>query len=342
MLIRKIPVQLVNLQKQMSNLSRKAVLLLVSISMSGMALAGNSGQAREWLERMATAMNEMDYQGTFVYVRDGVVETMRITHVMGDDGVRERLYSTSGPRREVIRDRNGIRCVLQDSASLVGDPVVMDSYFPSLPLSVFEGDSSGYQLEMGGKTRIAGQIARRVSISPKDNFRYGYDFWLEENTGLLLQWVLFDAEHKPQAKLVFTDFAMGTDINLDELESAAPSEDFVELRKFVTQTAVVLDTTPRWVPRNLPVGFELSSHTQKVGADGVSEHLVYSDGLVAVSVYVEQQSSETDVMQGTSQLGTNNAYSKKQGDLQITVIGEVPAITVKSIANEMALSVASN
>jgi sigma-E factor negative regulatory protein RseB len=69
--------------------------------------------------------------------------------------------------------------------------------------------------------------------------------------------------------------------------------------------------------------------------------MVYSDGLAAVSVYVEEEGAGPAVKSGVSQLGTNNAYTRHQAGLQITVIGEVPAITVKSIANEMALSVAS-
>ena len=98
---------------------------------------------------------------------------------------------------------------------------------------------------------------------------------------------------------------------------------------------------PRWQPSNLPPGFKLTSHSHKPEADGIYEHMVYSDGLAAVSVYVEQQGDDAPVKPGVSQLGTNNAYTRKQGALQITVIGEVPVITVKSIANEMAQSVAS-
>jgi len=89
----------------MNNLPRKALMLLIFVSVSGTVVADNSGEARKWLERMTRAMNEMSYQGTFVYVRGGVVETMRITHVSDDTGVRERMYSISGPRREVIRNR---------------------------------------------------------------------------------------------------------------------------------------------------------------------------------------------------------------------------------------------
>ena len=326
----------------MSVLPRKALLLLISVSFSTLATAGEPGKAREWLERMTTAMSQMSYQGTFVYVRDGGVETMRITHVTDETGVRERLYSVSGPRREVIRNKKGVRCVLQDSSSVVEDQVVASSYFPKLPLSVIDSENTGYRLESRGEARIAGHTARRVTISPEDNFRYGYDFWLEEQTGLLLKWVLFNAEHKPIAKLMFTDFAIGTAVDMSELESDSQTEDFVEMKTFSLLNSVVTHSSPRWQPAKLPPGFHLASHSHKTGADGVYEHMVYSDGLAAVSVYVEQQGDDAAVKPGASQLGTNNAYTRQQGDLQITVIGEVPAITVKAIANEMALSVASD
>ena len=326
----------------MNPVSRKAVLFLITVSISGLAVAGDSSQAREWLERMSAAMSQMSYQGTFVYVRDGIVETMRITHLTDETGVRERIYSISGPHREVIRDRKGVRCVLEDSASVVEDQVVASSYFPELPMSIIDGDASGYRLEMGGEARIAGQRARRVSITPEDSYRYGYDFWLEEQTGLLLKWVLLDTGQKPLAKLMFTDFAIGSAINLHEIESDSSADDFVEMKTFSLEKTVVSQSSPRWQPAKLPPGFHLASHNHKTGSEGVYEHMVYSDGLAAVSVYVEQQGLGPVVKQGVSQLGTNNAYSRKQGELQITVIGEVPAITVKSLANEMALSVASD
>lgn len=320
----------------------KTLLFLVSIGISTVAVAGDAVVAREWLERMTTAMSQMSYQGTFVYVRDGAVETMRITHVTDETGVRERLYSVSGPHREVIRDRQGVRCVLRDSASVVEDRVVASSYFPELPLAIIDSNTNGYRLETGGEARIAGHTARRVTISPEDDYRYGYDFWLEDQTGLLLKWVLFDTEHQAIAKLMFTDFAIGSAVDMDELESDSRAEDFVEMKTFSLQNTVITHSSPRWQPAKLPPGFQLASHSHKTGSEGVYEHMVYSDGLAAVSVYVEQSGEEATIKPGVSQLGTNNAYTRQQGTLQITVIGEVPAITVKAIANEMALSVASD
>jgi sigma-E factor negative regulatory protein RseB len=316
-------------------------LFLVLIGVNSVSMAGDSSEARAWLERMSAAMSQMSYQGTFVYVHDDVVETMRITHVTDETGVRERLYSVNGPHREVIRDRGGVRCVFKDSASVVEDQVVGSSYFPELPLSIIDGDSSGYKLSAGRNMRIAGFNARRIAISPTDKFRYGYAIWLERQTGLLLKWILFDSDHKPIAKLMFTDFAIGSAVDLDELESDTRAEDFVEMKTFSLHKSVVTQASPRWQPAKLPPGFDLASYSHKTGVDGVYEHMVYSDGLAAVSVYIEQSGSAASVNSGASQLGTNNAFTRTEDELQITVIGEVPAITVKSIANEIDLSVAS-
>jgi sigma-E factor negative regulatory protein RseB len=242
----------------------------------------------------------------------------------------------------VIRNRKGVRCVLQDSNSVVEDAAVASTFFPELPLTAIDNKSAGYHLKLNGKARIAGQVARRVSIKPRDVFRYGYDYWLEEQSGLLLKWVLKDTDQKVLAKLMFTDFSIGADIDLKELESDSPAENFVALPTFSKVKTVVTQSQPRWQPSRLPPGFKLSSHNQQMGADGIFEHMVYSDGLAAVSVYIEMKGSEVGVLQGVGQLGTNNAYSRQQGELQITAIGEVPAVTVKTIANSMTRSVASN
>ena len=327
----------------MNALPCKAILLLISISISGSVVAGNAVDARKQLENMTTAMSQLTYQGTFVYLRDGSIETMRITHIVDETGIRERLYSLSGPHREVVRDKKGVRCVLQDSASVVEDPVVASTYFPQLPLSIIDASSSGYRLETGGKARIAGHTAFLVSVSPEDDFRYGYEFWLEEKTGLLMKWKLLDTNNKPLATLVFTELTLGSSIDFDEIESDKSAEDFVEMKTYSLEDTVVRQSTPRWQPAKLPPGFELISHNHKEGAEPVYEHMVYSDGLAAVSVYVEHQSAAGPVIKfGVNQLGTNSAYVKKHGQLQITVIGEVPAITVRSIANEMARSIALN
>ena len=79
-----------------------AALFLLTATEELAARSGGShdSEALDWLGRMATAMDQMSYQGTFVYIQDDRLETIRITHVATPEGSRERLVSLSGDRRE--------------------------------------------------------------------------------------------------------------------------------------------------------------------------------------------------------------------------------------------------
>jgi sigma-E factor negative regulatory protein RseB len=311
-----------------------ACLLLLLFSPS--LWAGNFVEGREWLERMSTAMSQMSYQGTFVYSRGDSLETMRITHIVDDSGVQERLYAVSGPQREVIRDKDGVRCVLSDDQSIVEDPVVAGDIFPGIPLDVLGEEDTQYRIQVGGISRIAGQTARKVSIKPVDEFRYGYSLWLEQYSGLLLKWVLHDNEGNALAKLMFTELNLGNDIHEEELISQTPSEHFVKLETGMPDRESLTRTTPRWKPASLPPGFKLASHSvQQKQGKSVFEHQVYSDGLASVSVYIEDVMSDQTEISGASRIGTAHAYSRNVGDKQITVIGEVPSVTVLSIGNSV-------
>ena len=105
------------MRRRSANLALAAALFLAS----GLAAAGPGRDPVAWLERMSAAMSQMSYQGTFVYIQGDRLETMRITHVTGEDGVRERLVALSGAPREVMRDENGVRWALGDGASVLAD-----------------------------------------------------------------------------------------------------------------------------------------------------------------------------------------------------------------------------
>jgi sigma-E factor negative regulatory protein RseB len=311
------------------SLLQAALLIVVSLSAS----AGSEQEAKKWLERMASAMNHLNYQGTFVYVRGDQVETMRITHVVDEDGVRERLYSVNGPHREIIRDSGGVRCVLSDDQSVMQDVVASGAIFPEFPFEDLSSEPLAYHFETGGRARVAGQMGRRVTITPGDEFRYGYDLWLEAGTGLLLKWVLFDANRNALAKLVFTDLRMGAEIDLDELESDTPPEAFTRIESAIPARQVMTSASPEWRPDSLPPGFRLATHRHQAEGESVFEHLVYSDGLASVSVYIESNTGPEPMEIGLSRIGTANAFTRHLGDQQVTVIGEVPAATVRAIGD---------
>jgi len=63
------------------------------------------------------------------------------------------------------------------------------------------------------------------------------------------------------------------------------------------------------------------------------KHKVFSDGLATVSVFIEKNEERAVVpVQGYSAFGALNTYSTLADGYQITVVGEVPAATVRQIA----------
>jgi len=304
---------------------------------AGSVLADSGNDPYQWLERMSAAMSQMDYQGTFVYVQGDEVVTMRITHVADDAGVRERLVSMSGAPREFLRDSNGVRWVLGDDQSVLADPAFKRSFFPQLPIDHRDQTERCYELEFGGSGRIAGQKVRGVSVLPKDHFRYGYRLWLEERSALMLKWELVDGDRRPLAKLMFTDFRMGSEVDTSELVPSSQLKKFRTVESRLPAGRGEAAAPPNWQPRTLPPGFELTDHRLfRQPGHAMFEHLVYSDGLAAVSVYVESSQGEEPQTAGLSRMGTTHAFSRLSDDVFITVIGDVPEDTVRYIGNAVA------
>ena len=319
--------------KALTHTFRRISCALTLLMVSASAFAGNNIDAREWLERMTSAMTLMGYQGTFVYSQGDSLETMRITHVVQEDGIHERLYSINGPHREVIRDSKGVRCVLGEANAIMEDRAITGAFFPVIPEEVLNNENAQYKFKIGGINRVAGRLAKKISIIPIDEYRYGYELWLDQFSGLLLKWVLYDSERKPIAKLMFTELNLGDEIRLEELISNTPPEDFVTLVSGMPESELLSKSTLEWKPATLPPGFKLSNHSvQEEKGENVFEHQVYSDGLASVSVYIENAKADSMSEQGVSKLGTANAFSRSLGTKQVTVIGEVPSVTVQTIA----------
>jgi sigma-E factor negative regulatory protein RseB len=311
--------------------ARALAALLIIAAFPVSALAGD--EAHEWLERLSAAMSQMSYQGTFVYVQGDEVDTMRITHVADENGVRERLVSVSGSEREVLRDADGVRWVQGDDHSVMQDSAFGRSFFPELPIESLSDENSPYLLKLGESGRIAGHTGRKLEIIPADKYRYGYRLWLEEHSALLLKWELLASKGKSLAKLMFTDLKLGSMVDVKELESTSRMRQYKTQDSHLPTDKGLAHASPRWQPSSLPPGFRLTAHRYKgLKEEGVFEHLVYSDGIAAVSVYVESGAGMKSVP-GLSRLGTTHAYSRSLDDVTITVVGDVPAITVKTIGN---------
>jgi len=320
------------LKARTEHLRRLAVLLLAAS-----APAAATETARQWLDEMSSALQTLDYDGTFVYLHDGKLEAMRIIHQVDAGGERERLVSLTGSAREVLRDDKAVTCIMPDSRSVTVGQSRPRPPFPVVPRDL-GSVSHHYLLEDLGDDRMAGHLTRVIAITPQDDYRYGYRFWIDKNTRMLLKSDLIGADNESIEQVMFTRLGIGADISEAELEPSLTGEGYVwQRQEAIRQDPVVDPGKPAWRVARLPAGFELT-HFQhrRMRQDGAAAaHMVYSDGLATVSVYVEQLSAAGDTFNGLSTMGAVNAYGLQLDGHQVTVVGEVPPVTVEMIARSV-------
>lgn len=301
------------------------------------ALAGETPTtAQQSLERMARAAQALNYDGTFVYSNGTDMQSMRIIHRSDADGERERLVALSGAAREVLRDRERVTCILPDRQSVV----VARSRQREFPHSKLLESDSGfvrfYTLSMTHGERIAGRQTELVTVQPRDRFRYGYRLWMDRDTGLLLKSELIDENGEVAEQLVYTNIELPQSIPDHLLEPDVSGEGFTWYRDEgdAEGRGTAVEGAPDWQAGWLPDGFAINDHTRKAGMEGGApvEHLVYSDGLASVSVFVERLDTAAMPLKGLDSMGAVHAFGTMVDDYQVTVVGEVPAATVQQVA----------
>lgn len=316
----------------------RAALLIVLCAVAGAAAAAppeTSSEAERWLEKLSDAVRERNYQGTFVYRNRNRIETLRIIHRADGDGEMERLYSLTGAAREVIRDNQKVTCILPDDRA-----VMVDHRQYGNPVSnVVPGDvaelSESYVLRMLGEDRIANRDAQQVGIEPRDGFRYGYQLWIDRETGLLLRADLFDEQGGAIEQLMFTHLETPDSIPTSALQPQISGEGFTWYEGSGKPQKLVRGERGWQIP-GMPSGFGLVLHEVRAlpGRERPVEHMLYSDGLATVSVYMEAGDPQ-DSFAGHSRVGAFNAYGRMVGGFQATVVGEVPAATVSRVGESI-------
>ncbi|HET9034324.1 MAG TPA: MucB/RseB C-terminal domain-containing protein [Dokdonella sp.] len=283
------------------------------------------------LAQMAAAMRATDYQGSFVYQHAGRIDTLRVFHA-GGARERERLISLNGPRNEIVRNGTNITSIRADDSAIVYNSTSGRGLLPLVPDSVDPELEKSYRIVLNGSDRVAGYSADIVDIVARDGFRYGYRLWIDKGSRLLLRSIVTDSKRQPLEQFMFVSLIIGTppsDTDLvprqrELLTTTATDSDEIELRG-----------EPMWSVSKAPSGFAFRSARRSMDAVEGAQHLVYSDGLASVSVYVEPKNSTGDELTTIASRGTMNIYTYSNEKWRFTVLGDVPLATVTMMAQSL-------
>jgi len=302
-----------------------------------------AGDLFDMLKRMSEADQDQNYQGTFILRKSDNLSTLHVTHGSDDNGVWESLEALNGEPRKVIRRNNKVVSIFPGRELVtIRDHAEKQSLHPQLPENLDQLELF-YSINQLPDDRIAKHQTLVIDLVPNDKFRYGYRYWVDKNTGMLLRCDLVAEDKGVVEQMMFT--------SLDYLPNSPVSS--IDMKKFEHYKQQNLDepvidvknsASLRWTIKALPKGFMLTHsmlrYSQPPVNDEVKEpdllHMVYSDGLASVSVFIEKNEGAVKHLQGASTMGAVNAYGNSVDDYSVTVVGEVPIITVQAMAQSAA------
>jgi len=300
---------------------------------AGIALGA---EPTEWLERMNKALTTRNYVGVFTHVRGTRAETLRIIHRVRGRDVSERLLSLDGSGREFVREGDELTCYFPDKKTVLVERRAPDGPLLGALPAINDGSELVYEIRGGDRERLLGRKTRVVALHPRDEFRYGYRLWIDEETSMPLKTQLCDKSGAVIEQILFSSIDLPERIPDSMFKPLVDASNYRWLRA-ERQISVGNASPALWEAMRLPPGFRMTTRSQQAmpGSKEPVAHLVFTDGVASVSVFVEPRKPDSKGTEGPTQVGSSSAFSTVVDDHQVTAIGEVPPNTVQFIAEQV-------
>ena len=283
------------------------------------------------LQRIAQGTRQLTYSGTFVYRSGNRVDTSRIAHSLSNGVEVERIEALDGSPREVLRAGSEVSCFFPDEKLVIVESRSSQRGFPGLLPAGLGALPEFYVIRGGGHARVAGVQSRAVRLEPRDALRYGHEFWMDEATGLLLKANLVGEGGDTLESFTFTQINIGGPLDQEALKPRYQGD---QVRVQQVRATEIKPEDIGWIFRTLLPGFRKQTAMRRQAAADKPEslHIVFSDGLASISVFIEPGSGG-GAADSLATIGPVNIYRRQLGDHRLVVMGEVPALAVKRLGD---------
>ncbi|MGF2686079.1 MucB/RseB C-terminal domain-containing protein [Marinobacter sp. DUT-3] len=313
-----------------------AMLLAASpaVAVSAESETGTASKtAEQWLARLGPALNMTSYRGVFVYARGDQVSSLQIAHRYRDGVVEERLVLQDGGSGEIVRKGMRVVCVLPDQGRIQLDQVIPSGPFAEAFSSQLMPVIQWYTPELMGEDRVAGYDVVKIALKARDEHRYSHRLWLEKSTGLLVKSHVRSDTDEVLEHFQFTSLEITDNLPDSEFQVQTRGQE-IERSLSDGSSSSQAPRMDGWILRWQPEGFMPAAAPRS----GNGQAVAFSDGLAAFSVFVEPTGRIT-MPTGASRIGATTVYINQleTGDrsFMVTVVGEVPPVTAKKVAESV-------
>lgn len=328
---------------------RRLLLKLAGLFLLALLLpvTAQAADVHDWLERMSRAQKEQNYRGVLIYGNHQRWETLQLAHAVRQGVEYERLLHLTGAPREVIRQGHDVTCIHPGEHmmrfNVQANPLKRDFAYQHAAPDAY------YGFTLGQQNRVAGRLAQRIDVTPKDGYRYGYQLWLDRDSGLLLRSDLVDARQQVLERFQFAAIEIG--VALADSDFQPQSQGHRLAAHMASHESTDVLEQQRWQIGWLPRGFMVAAsqvraqngnalnHPAADSGQGTLATLMYTDGLAAITVFVDDASGEPPMPLMKQRWGATAAVvsylNTDERQYRISVVGEVPLLTLEKIATSV-------
>jgi sigma-E factor negative regulatory protein RseB len=292
----------------------------------------------EWLERMHGASRRRNFVGTLVMSSNtGAMSSARIWHACEGHQEFDRVDSLTGPPRSTFRRNDEVVTFLPEARVARTERREVLGAFPDL---LKAGDSSipeFYAAHRVGSDRVAGFEADVVQLVPKDALRFGYRIWSEKKSGLIVKLQTLDLDGKVLEQAAFSELQIDAPVRaakLKQMMAARPGWRVEKLEPLKTSAA-----EEGWRLKSSVPGFKpVDCYRRAPGAAAPPEgsvQWIFSDGLAAVSLFIEAFDGKRHQQEGLFSSGATQTLARRMQDWWLTAVGEVPPQTLQAFAQSL-------
>src|SRR5204862_425456 len=114
--------------------------------------------------------------------------------------------------------------------SMVSSPVARRNLLSAFMTSESANAASVYDIREVGRTRLNRRDTHIITVSPKDEYRYGYRLWIDDSTAMPLKTQLCDTHGHVIEQIVFASLTLPSRIPDSAFKTEVSTEGFQWLR----------------------------------------------------------------------------------------------------------------
>lgn len=278
----------------------------------------HANEARDWLNRAAIAPKQLNYTGVYVYQHGEHLEVMRVSHRRDANGEQEKIEVLEDVPRQFLRVDKDVYCELPDGKTVRMEKNTPRRFFPAILGDNPENLQRYYTVKLTGTERVAGVNCQMLTLEPRDPYRHGYQLWLDKRTGLPLKSRMINSNGGVVSMFAFSEIQIGRVPDAQVFRQDLAGKKII-MASMDRPPSPIWDVSP-------PPGYTLVLEATRPlpGKKMPVSHWVFSDGLSALSVFIEPDSQSPGAFQGLSAEGAMSVYSRQLDGHKITTLGEVP------------------